>query len=149
VRRIAALCAAAAALTTSTATGSDPAHDPDTAEPGSVEAIAEATTDPKFLNPWVSYVPESSDVPSPTDFLGHIAGAPGELSRTTDVYGYFRALAAASPRVVVETIGTTEEGRDIILAAIADDEAIRDLPRIIHGASPPSAGAPSPSAAGP
>ena len=92
-----------------------------------MKAIAEATTDPKFLNPWVSYVPESSDVPSPTDFLGHIAGAPGELSRTTDVYGYFRALAAASPRVVVETIGKTEEGRDIILATIADDEAIRNL----------------------
>jgi hypothetical protein len=129
VRRIAALCATAAALTTSAASGSDPAHDPDTAEPGSVEAIAEATTDPKFLNPWVSYVPESPDVPSPTDFLGHIAGAPGELSRTTDVYGYFRALAEASPRVVVETIGTTEEGRDIILATIADEEATRDLTR--------------------
>ena len=71
MRRIAALCAAAVALATSAATGSDPTHDPDTAEPGSVEAIAEATTDPKFLNPWVSYVPESSNVPSPTDFLGH------------------------------------------------------------------------------
>jgi hypothetical protein len=127
VRRIATLCAAAAALTTSAATGFDPAHDPDTAEPGSVEAIAGATTDPKFLNPWVSYVPESSHIPSPTDFLGHIAGAPGELSRTADVYGYFRALAAASPRVVVETIGKTEEGRDIILATVADDEAIRNL----------------------
>jgi hypothetical protein len=116
-----------AVLTASIATASDAAHAPDVPEPGSVEAIAEATTDPKFLNPWVAYVPESPDVPSPTDFLGHIAGAPGELSRTSDVYGYFRALAAASPRVVVETIGTTEEGRDIILATIADDEAIRNL----------------------
>jgi hypothetical protein len=116
-----------AALAASPATASDPAHAPDIPEPGSVEAIAEATTDPKFLNPWVSYVPESSSVPSPTDFLGHIAGAPGELSRTADVYGYFRALAAASPRVAIEAIGRTEEGRDIILATIADDEAIRNL----------------------
>ena len=107
----------------------DNAHAPDVPEPGSVEAIAEATTDPKFLNPWVSYVPESPDVPSPTDFLGHIAGAPGELSRTADVYGYFRALAAASPRVTVETIGKTEEGRDIILAAISEADVVRDLPR--------------------
>jgi hypothetical protein len=97
-----------AALATSTAAASGPSYAPDIPEPGSEEAIAEATTDAKFLNPWVSYVPESPDVPSPTDFLGHIAGAPGELSRTTDVYGYLRALAAASPRVVVETIGTTE-----------------------------------------
>ena len=40
-------------------------HAPDIPEPGSVEAIAEATTDPQFLNPWVSYVPESPNVPSP------------------------------------------------------------------------------------
>ncbi len=127
MRKIAAVCAAVAAISTPNAIASGPTHDPDIAEPGSVEAIAAATTDPKFLNPWVSYVPESSHVPSPTDFLGHIAGAPGELSRTTDVYGYFRALAAASPRVVVETIGKTEEGRDIILATVASDEAIRNL----------------------
>jgi len=129
VRRFASHGVAVAALIASAATASGPTYAPDIAEPGSVEAIAEATTDPKFLNPWVAYVPESPDIPSPTDFLGHIAGAPGELSRTTDVYGYLRALAEASPRVVVETIGTTEEGRDIILVAIADDDAIRDLPR--------------------
>jgi len=126
VRRIAAICTAVAALGSSSASASDFA--PDIPEPGSVEAIAAATTDPKFLNPWISYVPESPDVPSPSDFLGHIAGAPGELSRTTDIYGYFRALAAASPRVTVETIGKTEEGRDIILAVIANDEVIRNLP---------------------
>ncbi|MBW2543133.1 MAG: peptidase [Deltaproteobacteria bacterium] len=126
--RISAICAAVVVLGASSATASDPSYAPDTPEPGSVEAIADATTDPKFLSPWVSYVPESADVPSPTDFLGHIAGAPGELSRTTDIYGYFRALAEASPRVSVETIGQTEGGRDIILAAIAGDEAIAALP---------------------
>ena len=31
--------------------------DPDTAEPGSVEAIAQSTTDPRFVSPWVAYVP--------------------------------------------------------------------------------------------
>jgi hypothetical protein len=94
-----------------------------------VEAIAKATTDAKFSNPWVSYVPESPSVPSPSDFLGHIAGAPGELSRSADVYGYFRALAQASPRVSVEIIGETEEGRDIILAAIAAEDVQGDLSR--------------------
>ena len=31
--------------------------DPDTPEPGSVEGIARFTTEPRFLNPWVAYVP--------------------------------------------------------------------------------------------
>ena len=88
--------------------------DPDIPEPGSIEAIAAATTEERFSSPWVSYVPESTTVPSPTDYLGHIVGAPGELSNTNRIYGYLRALAEASPRVRVETIGTTEEGRDII-----------------------------------
>jgi len=128
VRRIAAICIASVAFMMNAT--ADVPYAPDTAEPASVAAIADATTDPKFLSPWVAYVPDSADVPSPTDYLGHIAGAPGELSHTADVYGYFRALAAASPRVVVETIGKTEEGRDILLAAIADDDAIRDLSRL-------------------
>ncbi len=43
---------------------------PDTAEPGSVEEIAKATTEARFLSPWVSYLPASSTVPSPRAFLG-------------------------------------------------------------------------------
>ena len=102
----------------------------DTPEPGSVEAIKRFTTDPRFLNPWVAYVPESSTVPSPTDFLGHVADAAGELSNTTRIYGYFRALAEASPRVRVSVIGMSEEGRDILLVTIADEAGLRDLDRL-------------------
>ncbi|MCA1563902.1 MAG: hypothetical protein LC804_27875 [Acidobacteria bacterium] len=100
---------------------------PDTPEPGSTEAIAKYTTDPRFLSPWVSYVPASSTVPSPTKYLGHVVGAPGELSNTTKIYGYLRELDRASPRVQVSVIGRTEEGRDILLVAIADDEGINNL----------------------
>lgn len=100
---------------------------PDVAEPGSVEAIAKATTEPRFSSPWVSYVPASATVPSPLAFYGRIAGAPGELVNSTQAYAYARALAAASPRVKVFTIGRSEEGRDIILVAIADEEGIRNL----------------------
>ena len=46
---------------------------PDTVEPGSIEAIAAATTDPRFLSPWVAYLPDAPGVPSPRDFLGRIA----------------------------------------------------------------------------
>src|SRR5262250_1474558 len=55
---------------------SESPYSPDQPEPGSVEAIAAATTEPRFLSPWVAYVPESATVPSPSDYLGHIAGAP-------------------------------------------------------------------------
>ena len=100
---------------------------PDTPEPGSSEAIAKFTTDAKFGNPWVAYVPASDTVPSPTKFLGHVAGAAGELSHVAQIQGYFRELAKATPRVAVQVIGKSEEGRDIVLAAIADEEGIRDL----------------------
>ncbi len=103
---------------------------PDRAEPGSVEAIARFTSEPRFLSPWVSYVPDVAGVPSPTRHLGHLAGAPGELTRSGKIQGYMRALAAASPRVRVFTIGKTEEGREIVLVAIADEAGIRDLERL-------------------
>ncbi len=103
---------------------------PDTAEAGSVEAIAKFTTEARFGNPWVAYVPDSATVPSPTKYLGHVVGAAGELTSTAKIYGYFRKLAETSPRVRVETIGRTEEGRDILLVAVADENGIRDLARL-------------------
>jgi hypothetical protein len=106
------------------------AQSPDIAEPGSVEAIAAATTDPHYVSPWVSYVPQSAAVPSPEKFFGRIMGAPGELVGTAKAYAYARALAQASPRVRVFTIGRSEEGRDILLLAIADEAGIRDLDRL-------------------
>ena len=103
---------------------------PDTPEPGSVEAIAKFTTEPRFGNPWVAYVPDSATVISPTKYLGHVVGAAGELSSTAKIYGYFRKLAETSPRVRVETIGRSEEGRDILLVAVADEAGIRDLDKL-------------------
>jgi len=108
---------------------------PDTPAPGSVEAIAKFTTEARFGNPWVSYEPESAAVPSPSKYLGHVAGAAGELSRTAQIYGYFRALAKATPRVRVEVIGKSEEGRDILLVAIADEDGIRNLDRWKKGSA--------------
>ena len=103
---------------------------PDVPEPGSVEAIAQYTTEPRFSSPWVSYVPASATVPSPTKYLGHIVGAPGELSNTTKIYGYMRELDRASQRVQVETIGRSEEGREILLVAIADEDGLRQLDQL-------------------
>ena len=106
------------------------AQSPDIPEAGSIEAIAAATTDPHFVSPWVSYVPQSATVPSPEKFFGRIMGAPGELAGTEKAYAYARALAAASPRARVFTMGRSEEGREILMIAIADEAGIRDLEKI-------------------
>jgi hypothetical protein len=103
---------------------------PDSVEPGSIEEIAAATTEARFLSPWVSYLPASATVPSPRAFLHRIAGAPGELANTATAQNYCRALAAASPRVRLFTIGRSEEGRDIIMLAIADERGIAELERL-------------------
>jgi zinc carboxypeptidase len=102
---------------------------PDVPEPGSVEKIKEYTTAPEYLAESVSYVPDSATVPSPTKALGHLAGAPDELSRVADVHGYFRKLAAATDRVRVEVIGTSEEGREMIVAFVSDPENLAALDR--------------------
>ena len=85
---------------------------PDTAEAGSVEEIAKATTETRFLSPWVAYLPASNGAVSPRSFLHRIPGAPGELVNTTTAYAYCRALANSSPKVRLFTIGRSEEGRD-------------------------------------
>ncbi len=103
---------------------------PDVPEPGSAEAIAAATTDPRFVSPLVSYLPQSSTVVSPLKFFGRIPGAPGEFVDSAKAYAYCRALAASSPRVRVFTIGRSEEGREILMLAIADEAGIRDLDRL-------------------
>src|SRR6202165_6057393 len=103
---------------------------PDTPEAGSVEAIAAATGDKRFLSPWVSYLPQSATVPSPLRFLGRIAGAPGEFVDSARAYAYCRVLASASPRVRIFTIGHSEEGREILMLAIADENGIRELDRL-------------------
>ena len=103
---------------------------PDTAEPGSVEEIAQATTEARFLSPWVSYLPASSSVVSPRAFLHRLPGAAGELVDSSKAYAYCRALANSSARVRLFTIGRSEEGRDIVLLAIADEQGIRDLERL-------------------
>ena len=101
---------------------------PDTPEPGSIEAIAQETSDPRFSSPWVASLPESAEVPSPADYLGHIAGVADELPNSATIYDYLRKLAETSDRVNIEVIGRTEEGREILLVAIADAAGIRALP---------------------
>ncbi len=89
--------------------------------------IREATTETFFSTPLVDHLPASETVPTPLDHLGHISGAPDILSYPEEVHSYMRALAAASPRVEVFTIGTSEEGREMILVVVGSEESIAGL----------------------
>ena len=91
--------------------------------------IRKFTTDPHFSTKYVNYLPYASGVPTPLEVLGHIAGAADVLSYSADVYKYMRALDAASPRVKVFNVGKTEEGRDWIVVAVADEKTIASLDR--------------------
>ena len=102
----------------------------DQPEPGSTEAIRAATTDPRFLPAAVALMPESATVPSPYDHFGRIAGAPGEMVDTARAHGYLKALAAASPRTRILPIGRSEQGREILMIAVADEAGIRELERL-------------------
>ncbi|MCZ6856469.1 MAG: M14 family zinc carboxypeptidase, partial [Gemmatimonadetes bacterium] len=89
--------------------------------------ILEYTTEPFFLTPYVDHLPASETVPTPFDVLGHIVGAPDVLSYPAEIYRYMRALAEASPRVEVFTMGQTEEGREMILVVVSDETTIARL----------------------
>ncbi len=88
------------------------------------EQIQKYTTDPSFISPLVDYLPASKTVPTPAQVLGDVAGAPNMLPYAEDVHKYFRLLEASSPRVKVFSIGHSEEGRETIVAAIADHELL-------------------------
>ena len=88
------------------------------------DLIHKYTNDPSFSSPLVDYLPASKTVPTPSKVLGDVSGAPDMLPYAEDVYKYFRLLEASSPRVKVFTIGHSEEGREMIAAAIADPELL-------------------------
>src|SRR3984893_15439293 len=141
VRSLLVLCAAAfpaAAQTKSTQeTRAAVAPDFSAARPGRdpnqpideeyTKKIREYTTETFFLSPLVDYLPASKTVPTPKAILGDIAGAPGKLPYSKEVYDYMRLLAKSSPRVKVFSIGVTEEGREMIAVAVASEALIAKL----------------------
>ena len=91
--------------------------------------VREWTTQPEFLSPLVDHLPVSDRVPSPKEILGHHAGAPRELTYYAEMLEYYRALAAASPRVSISPIGRTDEDREMVVVTIADEATLADLER--------------------
>jgi hypothetical protein len=89
--------------------------------------IRQNLQDPRITTELVDHLPASETVPTPLKFLGRAVGTPGELTYAKDIARYYEALAKASPRAKFWKVGTSEEGRDIVLLAIADEATIKSL----------------------
>jgi hypothetical protein len=89
--------------------------------------INEYLLDKRITTELVDHMPASATVPSPLKFFGRIPGKPGELTYAADIERYYRELARTSPRVRLMNLGTTEEGRNQIVLAVADEEVLKQL----------------------
>lgn len=66
-------------------------------------------------------------LPTPLSILGHNPGDDFYLADYEDTLRYFHALAAASDRIKMFTIGTSSEGRPIEIAVISSPENLAKL----------------------
>src|SRR5713226_2761441 len=71
-------------------------------------------------------------VPTPKSHFGTDIGADRTVLDWDQVVSYFRALEKSSPRIRVQELGKTTEGRPLIAAIIAAPETLSHLPRYIE-----------------
>jgi len=81
----------------------------------------------KLGSPLVDHLPLVSGIPTPKDVLGYHIGAPKKLTYYADQLRYYRALAAATPRVKVETVGRSDEGRELVVVWVSSDENMKTM----------------------
>jgi len=91
------------------------------------KAVKEWTTQPYFTSPLVDHLPKVTGIPMPKDVLGYHIGAPAKLTYYADILKYYKALAAATPRVQIETIGKSDEDRELVVVWISSDANIKNL----------------------
>ncbi len=87
----------------------------------------EWTGDPMYGSPLVDHLPIVPGIPTPKDVLGYHIGAPEKLTYYADILKYYKALAAATPRVRVETIGKSDEGRELVVVWVSSDANMKGL----------------------
>ncbi len=92
--------------------------------------ILEYTTEKFFLTELVNHLPASEKVPTPLKILGNIIGAPNVLHYSYEIENYLRAVAEASPRVVLFSLGKTDEGKEMTTVAVSDEKNIARMERI-------------------
>ena len=91
------------------------------------KAYKEWTGEPIYGSPLVDHLPRVPGIPMPKDVLGYHVGAPRKLTYYADALKYYRALAAATPRVKIETIGTSDEGRELVVVWVSSDANMTNL----------------------
>ena len=82
---------------------------------------------PRLGSPLVDHLPVVAGIPSPKDVLGYHIGRPKTLTYYADQLRYYRALAAATPRVRVETIGRSDENRELVVIWISSEANLARL----------------------
>lgn len=81
--------------------------------------VQAATARPEFSSPLVDHLPRVAGVPTPKEVLGYHVGAEKTLTYWADQERWYRALEKALPgRVKTSVIGTTEEGREMMVVFI-------------------------------
>ncbi len=73
--------------------------------------------------------PAAQAIPSPSEFLKFEVGADRKLADYRQISSYFKALAAASKKLEVETLGKTTLGEEMIMAVISNEENLRNKAR--------------------
>ena len=92
--------------------------------------VKTATTRPEFSSPLIDHLPRKAGVPTPKEVLGYHVGAEKKLTYWADQQKWYRALERALPgRVKTSVIGTTEEGREIMVVYITSDANLKNLDR--------------------
>ena len=91
------------------------------------KSYQEWLANPKHGSPLVDHLPVVAGIPTPRDVLGYHIGAPRKLTYYADQLKYYRALAAASPRVNIETIGRSDEGRELVVVWITSEANMQRL----------------------
>ena len=69
----------------------------------------------------------AAEVPSPESVLGFRPGEDRKLADWSQIVDYFQKLAAASPRLRLEEIGKTTEGRPFVMATISSEANLARL----------------------
>ena len=91
------------------------------------KAYAQWTSEPKYGSPLVDHLPKVAGIPTPKDVIGYYVGAPAKLTYYADIVKYYKALAKATPRVKVETIGKSDEGRELVVVWVSSEENLKNL----------------------
>ena len=87
------------------------------------------TGEAKWGSPLVDHLPLVKGIPTPRDIIGYDVGAPKKLTYYADMLRFYRALARATPRVRVEVIGKSDEGRDLVVVWVSSAKNMAKLPQ--------------------